>query len=115
MKLMIAIIQPSKLNAVREALEKIEITRMTICDAQGFGRQFGRKGPQPDRSSPPVLLRKIALEVVVNDDFLDRAIETITSVARTGPEGAIGDGKIFIVPAAEAIQVNDGRRGFGAV
>ncbi len=115
MKLMIAIIQPSKLDAVREALEKIEITRMTICDAQGIGRPSEHIGPQSDRGSPPALLRKIALEVVVNDDFLDRAIQAITNVARTGPEGAIGDGKIFIVPAAEAIQVNDGRRGLGAV
>jgi len=114
-KLMIAVIQPSKLAAVREALAKIEVTRMTICDAQGVGRPSARKGPRSDRSSPPKLLRKIVLEVVVNDDFLDRAIETITNVARRGPAGAVGDGKIFIVPASEAIQVDDGSRGLGAV
>ncbi|HYW79156.1 MAG TPA: P-II family nitrogen regulator [Thermoguttaceae bacterium] len=121
MKLVIAIIQPSKLNAVREALEKIEVARMTICDAQGFAQQFGREAPlgqdelQSRPDAPPVLLRKVVLEVVVNDDFLDRAIETISNVARTGSEGTIGDGKIFIVPAQQAVQVNDGRRGLGAV
>ena len=115
MKLVIAIIQPSKLNAVREALEKIEVARMTVCDAQGFGRQLGHPESRSKAGAPAALLRKIVLEVVVNDDFLDRAIEMICSVARTGSEGTIDDGKIFIVPAQEAVQVNDGRRGLGAV
>jgi nitrogen regulatory protein P-II 1 len=51
------------------------------------------------------LLRKIELEIVVNDDFLDRTIDTIAAVARTGPEGEIGDGKIFVLPVVEAIQI----------
>lgn len=115
MKLVIAIIQPTKLKAVREALEKIEVTRMTVCDAQGFGRQRGRKELYRGHEYTTMLLRKIALEVVVNDDFLERTIETIMHVARTGPEGQIGDGKIFVVPALEAIQVDNGFRGPGAV
>ena len=61
------------------------------------------------------LLRKVALEIVVNDDFLDRTINTIISVARTGPEGTIGDGKIFVLPAIDAIQISEGQRGPGAV
>ncbi len=115
MKLVIAIIQPTKLKAVREALEKIEVTRMTICDAQGFGRQRGRKELYRGHEYATILLRKVALEIIVNDDFLERTLETITSVARTGPEGTIGDGKIFVVPAAQAIQIDDGYRGPGAV
>src|SRR3989304_1661314 len=99
MKLLIAIIQPTKLSAVREALEKIEVTRMTVCDAQGFGRQRERaelfRGPE----YPTTLLRKVALEIVVNDDFLARTVETLIGAARTGPEGTIGDGKIFVLPA----------------
>ena len=114
-KLVIAVIQPTKLKAVHEALEKIEVTRMTICDAQGFGQQRGRTQTYRGHEYSTKLLRKIALEVVVNDDFLQRTVETIASVARTGPEGAIGDGKIFVVPAEEAIQINDGSRGPGAV
>jgi nitrogen regulatory protein P-II 1 len=61
------------------------------------------------------LLRKVVLEIVVNDDFLDRTIETIIHTARTGSVGTIGDGKIFVVPAEQAIQINDAARGPGAV
>ncbi len=115
MKLVIAIIQPTKLGAVREALERIEVTRLTVCDAQGFGRQRGRTEMYRGHEYTTRLLRKIALEIVVNDDFLERTVETIASVARTGPEGNIGDGKIFILPALEALQITDGSRGKGAV
>ena len=115
MKLVIAIIQPTKLDAVREALAKIEVTRLTVCDAQGYGRQRGRTEMFRGHEYTTTLLRKIALEIVVNDDFLERTIHTIVSVARTGPEGNIGDGKIFILPADEAILIRDGHRGPGAV
>jgi nitrogen regulatory protein P-II 2 len=114
-KLVIAIIQPTKLNAVREALEKIEVARLTVCDAQGFGRQRGRTEMYRGHEYTTTLLRKIALEIVVNDDFLERTVNTIVSVARTGPEGTIGDGKIFILPAVDAIQIGDGAHGPGAV
>lgn len=115
MKLIIAIIQPTKLNAVREALNKIEVTRLTVCDAQGFGRQRGRTEMYRGHEYTTTLLRKIALEIVVNDDFLQRTVDTILQTARTGAEGTIGDGKIFVLPAAEAIQINDGSHGPGAV
>jgi nitrogen regulatory protein P-II 2 len=115
MKTIVAIIQPTKLKAVREALEKIEVTRMTVCDAQGYGQQRGRGGLYRGHEYTATLLRKIALEIVVNDDFLQRTVETIASVARTGPEGTIGDGKIFVIPAEDAIQVDDGSHGPGAV
>jgi nitrogen regulatory protein P-II 2 len=114
-KLVIAIIQPTKLTAVREALEKIEVTRLTVCDAQGFGRQRGRTEMYRGHEYTTTLLRKVALEIVVNDDFIERTIHTIISVARTGPEGTIGDGKIFVLPAVEAIQICDGTCGPGAV
>ena len=115
MKLLIAVIQPTKLNAVREALEKIEVTRMTICDAQGFGRQRERTEMYRGHEYATTLLRKVVIEVVVNEDFLERTIDTIISVARTGPEGTLGDGKIFVLPAEEAIQVDDSSRGPGSV
>lgn len=115
MKLVIAIIQPTKLSAVREALEKIEVTRMTACDAQGFGQQRGRTEFYRGHEYQTKLLRKIALEILVNDDFLERTLDAIVNVARTGPEGTIGDGKIFVVPAEQTIQISDGGRGPGAV
>jgi nitrogen regulatory protein PII len=114
-KLVIAIIQPTKLEAVSEALRKIEVTRMTVCDAQGFGRQRGQRELYRGHEYATKLLRKIALEIVVNDDFLDRTLDTIISVARTGPEGTIGDGKIFVLPAEETLQIDGGQRGPGAV
>jgi nitrogen regulatory protein PII len=114
-KLVIAIIQPTKLSAVREALEKIEVARMTITDAQGFGRQRGRTEMYRGHEYSTQLLRKVVLEIIVNDDFLERTISTIINVARTGPEGNIGDGKIFVTPADQAIQIVDGARGPGAV
>ncbi|MCL4191274.1 MAG: P-II family nitrogen regulator [Thermoguttaceae bacterium] len=114
MKTVIAIIQPTKLKAVREALQKIEVTRMTVCDAQGFGQQRGRTQLYRGQEYKTRLLRKIALEIVVNDDFLERTLEALANVARTGPEGTIGDGKIFVIPTLDAIQINDGFRGPGA-
>jgi nitrogen regulatory protein PII len=115
MKVVVAIIRPTKLDAVREALQKIEVTRMTICDAQGYGQQRGQTEMYRGREYQTVLLRKVALEIVVNDDFLERTIRTVATAARTGPEGNIGDGKLFVLPAEEAIQINDGARGPGAV
>lgn len=114
-KLVIAIIQPTKLKAVIEALEKIEVTRLSVCDAQGFGRQHGRTELYRGNEYTSTLLRKVALKIMVNDDFLERTVNTIASVARTGPEGTIGDGKIFVLPAMETIKIGDGSRGPGAV
>lgn len=115
MKLVVAIIQPTKLDAVRQALNKIEVTRMTVCDAQGYGRQLGRTEMYRGHEYKTHLLRKIALEILVNDDFLDRTVDTITSVARTGAEGEIGDGKIFVLPAMETISIAGALRGPEAV
>lgn len=115
MKLLLAIIQPPKLGAVREALLRIGVERMTVCDAQGYGRQRGQTALYRGYEYKTNLLRKVALEIAVNDDFLDRTIETIMNVARTGPEGSIGDGKVFVLPMDDAVQVDDQRRGQGAV
>lgn len=115
MKLVVAIIQPTKLDAVREALEKIEVTHMTVCDAQGFGQQRGRPATYRGHEYESTMLRKVALEIVVNDDFLERTLATISNAARTGSQGTIGDGKIFVLPAGESIQLSDGSRGPGAV
>ena len=115
MKLVVAIIQPTKLRAVQEALEKIGVERMTICDAQDFGRQRGQTEMYRGVEYQSFLLRKIALEIAVNDDFLDRTVDTIISVARTGPDGNIGDGKIFIQPIEEVVQIGGTARGPEAV
>lgn len=115
MKLIIAIIQPTKLNAVKEALAAVGVDRLTVCDAQGFGQQHGQTQMYRGHEYKTPLLRKIELEIAVNDDFVDRAIEAISGVARTGAEGNIGDGKVFVLPMEEAIRINQTVRGPEAV
>ncbi len=115
MKLIVATIQPTKLEAVRDALERIGVSRMTVCDALGFARQRGHSEMYRGREYQTNLLRKICLEIAVNDDFLERTIECLTSVARTGTEGHIGDGKIFVLPMEQAIQMGGTSRGPGAI
>ncbi len=115
MKLVLAIIQPTKLAAVRKALQRIGVERMTVCDAQGFGRQRGQTATYRGIEYKTQLLRKVSLEIFVNDDFLDRTVDAILQVARTGSEGNIGDGKIFVMPADDAITIDGTDRGPSAV
>ena len=115
MKLLLAIIQPTKLHAVRDALVQIGVERMTVCDAQGYGRQRGQTASYRGIEYKVNMLRKISLEIWVNDDFVERTIETLLRVARTGSSGTIGDGKIFLLPTEEAITVDGNVRGPGAI
>ena len=115
MKLILAIIQPTKLQTLQEALQRIGVERMTVCDAQGFGQQMGRTEMYRGVEYRTYLLRKVALEIAVNDDFVERTVDTIINVARTGPEGNIGDGKIFVLPMDQAIQIGGDERGPGAI
>ena len=115
MKLLLAIIQPTKLQAVREALYREGIERLTVCDSQGYGRQRGRTATYRGIEYQVNMLRKICLEIVVNDDFVERAIETLLRAARTGSEGNIGDGKVFVLPVDQVMAVEDDRRGPAAV
>lgn len=114
-KLILAVIQPTKLEALREALVKIGVTRMTACDAQGYGQQRGRTAMYRGHEYKTNLLRKIELEILVNDDFVDRTLDCIASVARTGPEGSIGDGKILVLPAERVVRISDVLQGPEAV
>ena len=115
MKLLLAIIQPTKLHAVRDALYQVGVERMTVCDAQGYGRQRGQTATYRGLEYKVNMLRKISLEIWVNDDFVDRTIDTLLRAARTGTEGSIGDGKIFVLPSEEAITIDGGIRGPGAL
>lgn len=111
MRLLVALIQPTKLKAVQEALAKIGVDRMTVCDAQGYGQQRGQTASYRGAEYKVNLLRKVALEIAVNEDFLERTIATIEHVARTGPEGTFGDGKIFVLPMEEVVRLSDTVRG----
>lgn len=111
--MIVALIQPTKLRAVQEALAKVGVERMTVCDSLGYGQQQGQTAgaASSQRDNAPKMLRKVALEIAVNEDFLDRTVETIAQVARTGSGGAIGDGKIFVIPLEEVVRVSDAVRG----
>ena len=115
MRFILAVIQPTKLKAVQEALASVGVERMTVCDAQGYARQRGRTEMYRGVEYKANLLRKITLEIAVNDDFLDKTVDVITSVARTGSEGNIGDGKIFVLPCDDAIAIGGTLRGLEAV
>jgi nitrogen regulatory protein PII len=113
MRMIVALIQPTKLRAVQEALAKVGVERMTVCDALGYGQQQGQtqSAAATSRGTAPKMLRKVALEIAVNEDFLDRTLETIAQVARTGSGGTIGDGKIFVLPLEDVVRVSDRVRG----
>jgi len=114
-KLIIAIIQPTRLDAVQKSLLKIGVTRMSVCDAHGYARQRGQTEMYRGHEYKTNLLRKIALEIAVNDDFLERTIDVLIEIGRTSTEGNFGDGKIFVLPMDEAIQIGGEERGQGAI
>lgn len=115
MKLLMAIIQPTKLAAVRNALNEIGIESMTVCDSRGYARQRGQVETYRGHEYQAILLRKVAVEIVAHEDRLERIIETLANIARTGSEGSIGDGKIFLLPVDDAIRLSDDVRGPEAV
>ena len=107
-----AIIQPAKLDTVKEALIEAGIEGMTILEARGHGRQKGHTEVYRGREYTVDLIPKIKLEMVVNDDLKDKAVQAILGAARTGH---IGDGKIFISRVDEAIRIRNDERGEAAV
>jgi len=113
MRMITAIIQPSQLDRVREALIAAEITRITVMRVSGHGRQIGEEMYRGQKVVPS-LLPKVQLSIAVNDAFVDITVDTIIQAARTDT-GAVGDGKIFISPLEECIRIRTGERGGGAI
>ena len=103
-----AVIQPSKLDAVKDALLEAGIEGMTILEARGHGRQKGHTEFYRGREYTVDLLPKVKIEMVVLDDLQERAIQAIMSAARTG---RIGDGKIFVSRIEDAIRIRNDERG----
>ena len=115
MKLIIAIIQPSKLEDVKTALNEVEVVRLTIMDVQGFGRQKGQTEVYRGREINVNLLRKVQLQIAVNEDFVQPTIDAVIKGGRTGDNGQIGDGKIFVLPLDDCIRIRTGERGPDAI
>jgi nitrogen regulatory protein P-II 1 len=112
MKKIEAIIQPFKLDDVKEALKAIGIDGMTITEVRGHGRQKGHKEVYRGQEYNVDLLPKVKLELVVSSERSEEVIQTLTAAARTGK---IGDGKVFVYDVAEAIRIRNDDRGDSAL
>lgn len=112
MKKIEAVIKPFKLDDVKEALQELGIQGMTIVEAKGFGRQKGHTELYRGAEYVVDFLPKLKLELVVNDDQVDAAVEAILQAARTG---RIGDGKIFVSDIAQVIRIRTGETGAIAI
>jgi nitrogen regulatory protein P-II 1 len=115
MKLIIAIIQPHRLEAVKAALADVEVFRLTVMDVQGFGRQRGHTEAYRGHEFSVNLLRKVQLMIAVNEAFLEPTIDALIKGGRTGASGEIGDGKIFVLPLEDCIRIRTGERGGEAI
>jgi nitrogen regulatory protein P-II 1 len=112
MKKIEAIIQPFKLDEVKQALIGIGIDGMTISEVRGHGRQKGHKEVYRGQEYTVDLLPKVRIEMVVMDSLAEKAVDTLANAARTGK---IGDGKIFVYDVAEAVRIRNGDRGDAAI
>jgi nitrogen regulatory protein P-II 1 len=112
MKKIEAIIKPFKLDDVREALSEIGVTGMTSTEVKGFGRQKGHTELYRGAEYVIDFLPKVKLEIVVQEEMLDRSIEVITEAARTGK---IGDGKIFVTSVEKVIRIRTGEEDKDAI
>ena len=107
MKLIKSIVRPDKVDEVRDALEKLKISGMTVTDVRGHGRQKGHTAVYRGKEYSVTLLPKVQIEVVVPDNVVDEVIQTIVRAARTGE---IGDGRVFILPVEHSYNIRTGEK-----
>ncbi len=112
MKMIVAIIQPSKLDDVRDELYKADVNLMTVTEVLGHGRQKGVTEIYRGAREMGNLLRKVRLEIAVNDNFVEATVKAIVRGAKTGETG---DGKIFILPLDQAVRIRTEERGGVAI
>jgi nitrogen regulatory protein P-II 1 len=112
MKLVVAYIQPHKLNDVKKALYQAEVRKMSVTNAMGCGEQQGYEESYRGIKFEVNLLKKVRLEIAVNEDFVDKTVDAIIEGAQTGQ---IGDGKIFISDLAECIRIRTKETGSKAI
>lgn len=112
MKLITAYIQPEKLNAVKQTLYEAGITKMSVTNSLGCGQQGGFHESYRGVDVEVNLLKKIRLEIAVNEDFVKPTVDAIIKGSKTGK---IGDGKIFITPLEECVRIRTGETGMAAI
>ncbi len=107
MKLIKSIIRPNKVDEVKDALTKLNISGMTVTEVRGHGRQKGHTAIYRGKEYNVSLLPKMEVEVVVADDLVDEAIKAIIQAARTGE---IGDGRVFVIPVSHSYKIRTGEQ-----
>ncbi len=112
MKNIVAVIKPFKLDEVKQALAELGVQGMTVTEVKGFGRQRGQTEVYRGAEYVVEFLPKVRIELVVQDDMVEKVIKAMELSARTGK---IGDGKIFVMPVLEAVRVRTGERGEEAI
>jgi nitrogen regulatory protein P-II 1 len=112
MKLVTAIVKPFMLDDVKAALEQLGLLGMTVSEVRGYGRQKGHTEVYRGAEYSVDFVAKLRVEVLVEDDVADRAVDTIVSAARTG---RIGDGKVWVTPVDTVVRVRTGERGVDAL
>ncbi len=110
MKLITAIINETRLDAVREALIEADITRITVLRVSGHGQQH-QEDIYRGKKVIPKLIPKVKIEIAVNEAFVDITVNTIIKTAKSGKDGEVGDGKIFITNLEECIRIRTEERG----
>jgi nitrogen regulatory protein PII len=105
MRLIKSIIRPDKIDAVREALEKLSISGMTVTEVRGHGKQRGHTAVYRGQEYAVTLLPKMEIEIVVPDQIAEEAVKTIIQAARTGE---IGDGRVFVLPVGQSYRIRTG-------
>ena len=113
MKFIIAIIQPQELPAIKEALVRSEIYKFTVTNALGQGMEYPIHEVYRGIAHDMKLLKKVRLEIAVNDEFVSKVVDVISGVAKAAEDG--GRGKIFILPIEECIRIRTGERGPNAI
>ena len=108
MKLIKSIIRPNKVDEVKDALTKLNISGMTVTEVRGHGRQKGHTAIYRGKEYNVSLLPKMEVEVVVPDDLVDEAVKAIMQAARTGE---IGDGRVFVIPVGQSYKIRTGEEG----
>lgn len=107
MKLIMAIVRPSKVEEIKDALSRLNISGMTVSEVRGHGRQKGHTAIYRGKEYNVSLLPKMKVEVVLPDDMVDDAIKTIIETTRTGE---IGDGRVFVLPVEQGYNIRTGER-----
>jgi len=107
MKLLKAIVRPNKVDEVKGALEKLQISGMTVTEVRGHGKQKGHTAIYRGQEYNVSLLPKMEIEVVIPDSIVPDAVKAITEAARTGE---IGDGRIFVIPVGESYKIRTGEK-----